>query len=402
MAVYNYKAINHHGRKVAGQLNANNELELHQRLKQSGMELVTASEVKAGKKFWAVLGGGIKTRDLIHVCLHLQQLIGAGVSLIEGLADVRDSVEQRRLRDVMAEVHQDVTEGKSLSEAFGRHPRIFSSVFQSLLSAGEASGNLTESFLQLVKHLKWSEAVSAKIKKATRYPMIMLFMMFGLFAFMMLFVVPQVVEFLLSSGQELPMITKSLIATSDFMKDYWWVVGGTPFIIFFAMRMMIRVSADFAYRVDYIMLRLPVFGPLIRKIALSRFAHFFATMFQSGVPILECLETAQKVVSNLCLSQSLAAVRADVQDGNPLSSGLKDTGEFPSLVIRMVKIGEDSGRLGETLENVTEFYDKDVDESVDGLVTMIEPALTMFAGIMMVWIVAGVMGPIYNSFSKLG
>ncbi|HLN22432.1 MAG TPA: type II secretion system F family protein [Patescibacteria group bacterium] len=402
MAVYNYKAINLRGRKVAGQLNANNELELHQRLKQGGMELITASEVKAGKKFWAVLGGGIKTRDLIHVCLHLQQLIGAGVSLIEGLADVRDSVEQRRLRDVMAEVHQDVTEGKSLSEAFNRHPRIFGTVFQSLLAAGEASGNLTESFTQLVKHLKWTEAVSAKIKKATRYPLIMLFMMFALFTFMMLFVVPQVVEFLVNSGQELPTITKSLIATSDFMQNYWWAVAGTPFVIFFSMRMMIRMSSDFAYRVDYAILRLPVFGMLIRKIALSRFSHFFATMFQSGVPILECLETAQKVVSNRCLSQSLGAVRNDVQDGNPLSAGLKDTGEFPNLVIRMVKIGEDSGRLGEILENVTEFYDKDVDESVDALVTMIEPALTAFAGLMMVWIVAGVMGPIYNSFSKLG
>jgi len=299
-------------------------------------------------------------------------------------------------------VHQDVTEGKSLSEAFNRHPRIFGTVFQSLLAAGEASGNLTESFTQLVKHLKWTEAVSAKIKKATRYPLIMLFMMFALFTFMMLFVVPQVVEFLVNSGQELPTITKSLIATSDFMQNYWWAVAGTPFVIFFSMRMMIRMSSDFAYRVDYAILRLPVFGMLIRKIALSRFSHFFATMFQSGVPILECLETAQKVVSNRCLSQSLGAVRNDVQDGNPLSAGLKDTGEFPNLVIRMVKIGEDSGRLGEILENVTEFYDKDVDESVDALVTMIEPALTAFAGLMMVWIVAGVMGPIYNSFSKLG
>jgi type IV pilus assembly protein PilC len=163
-----------------------------------------------------------------------------------------------------------------------------------------------------------------------------------------------------------------------------------------------RMSADFAYRVDYLKLRLPMFGPVLRKVALSRFAHFFATMFQSGVPILNCLETAQKVVGNLVLARSLGTVRTTVQDGNPLSSGLRDTGEFPTLVLLMVKIGEDSGNLGETLENVTGFYDQDVNDAVDGMIGMIEPSLTVFAGLMMGWIVAGVIGPIYSGMAKMG
>jgi type IV pilus assembly protein PilC len=401
MPSYSYSGINDRGKKVAGQLNANNEVDLYQRLKGLGVELISA-KLDTGRRRLTLLQPKIKNRDLIQVCLHVQQLQAAGVGLMESLADVRDSTEQRRLRDLISEIHQDVSEGNSLSEAFGKHPRVFGTVFESLIAAGEASGNLVESFTQLIKHLKWVDLINAKIKKATRYPSFMLVVMAGLFVFMMTTVVPQVTSFLTSSGVPLPLLTRSLIATSDFVTSFWWILVTVPIVSVVTLSMLARSSQDIAYRVDYLKLRLPMFGPVLRKIALSRFAHFFATMFQSGVPILQCLETAQKVVGNLVLAASLATVQTQVQDGNPLSAGLKDTGEFPLLVIRMVKIGEDSGNLGETLENVTEFYDRDVNESVDGMVSMIEPVLTLFAGLLMGWIVAGVIGPIYSSMGKLG
>jgi type IV pilus assembly protein PilC len=400
MPLFNYTGINERGRKIAGQLTANNEVDLYQRLKALNVELVGA-KLDRGRRGFGFLGAKIKNRDLIQVCLHIQQLQAAGVGLLESLADVRDSTEQRRLRDLLAEVHQDVSDGTALSEAFARHPRVFGTVFESLVSAGEASGNLVESFTQLIKHLKWVDNINGKVKKAIRYPSFMLIVIFALFLFMMTTVVPQVTSFLQSNGQELPFITVALIATSNFVQAFWWAIVATPILIVVSMNVLSRSSAAFAYRVDFIKLRLPMFGPVLRKISLSRFAHFFATMFQSGVPILQCLETAQKVVGNLVLSQSLGAVRTTVQEGSPLSTGLRDTGEFPTLVIRMVKIGEDSGNLGVTLENVTEFYDRDVDETVDGMVGMIEPTLTLFAGLMMGWIVAAVIGPIYSGLSKV-
>ncbi len=401
MPLYNYKALNQTGRRVRGQLNANNEADLYQRLKQINLELLAAAADK-GRRGLALFGTRVKNRELIQMCLHLQQLSGAGVSLMEGLADVRDSTDHRRLRDLVAEVFEDVSSGQSLSEAFGRHPRVFSSVFQSLVAAGEESGNLTESFTQLIKHLKWSEDLSAKIKKATRYPLIMLGVMAGLFMFMMLLVVPQVTSFLIASGQALPVVTLALIATSDFVQNYWWAIFGVPVATFFFLKFMARVSEDIAFKIDLYALRIPVIGELMRKLSLSRFSHFFATMFQSGVPILTCLDTAGRVVGNRCLAKSLISVRVGVEDGNPLSVGLRNTGEFPSLVVRLVKIGEDSGNLGETLNNVTGFYDRDIDQSVDALVGMIEPALTLFAGGMMAWIVIAVIGPIYDSLSKMG
>ncbi|TAN52095.1 MAG: type II secretion system F family protein [Rhodospirillales bacterium] len=401
MPLFNYRAIDANGRSVRGQLNASNDLDLFQRLRDSGFELITSSEV-GQNKLASLLAPKIKHRDLIQMCVHLQQLNAAGVSLIEGLADVRDSTEQPKLRDLVSEIHSSVSEGKSLSQAFGGHPRIFGPVFTSLIEAGEESGNLSEAFLQLVKHLKWTEEVTTKIKKAVRYPSFMLVVIMGLFFFMMTMVVPEVIGFLKGTGQPLPGVTLALVATSDFVIEFWYVLLIMPIAILIAVRLMMQVSEEFRYRVHYLILRMPKIGEMIRKISLARFSHFFAVMFQSGVPILQCIETATKVVNNLCLTKSLENVLRTVQQGNAFSTALKNTGEFPSLVIRMVKIGEDSGNLSETLENVTSFYDNDVNDAVDGLIAMMEPMLTMVVGALMAWIIMAIFGPMYDSFSKMG
>ncbi|MCA1941425.1 MAG: type II secretion system F family protein [Caenispirillum bisanense] len=401
MPLYAYRAINEKGRSVRGQINSVNETELFQQLHELGLELVDASTVTERK--WALaLSGRVKTRDLIQTCLHLEQLSAAGVPLIDALADLRESTDQPRLRNIIAEIYRDVSDGAPLSEAFGKHPKVFGPVFTALLAAGEESGNITESFSQLVKHLKWTDAVNAKVKKAIRYPAFILAMITFLFAFMMGYVVPQVVGFLKSQGNELPMITQSLIATSDFVQDRWYIMIGLPIVLFVGIRVGMKVSYGFAYKVDQVMLLVPTLGPTIRKISLSRFAHFFAVMFNSGVPILQCLETAQRVVVNRCLTEAMSVVRERVQTGEALSAALKQSGQFPSLVTRMVRIGEESGNLSGTLENVTDFYDRDVDDTVDKLIAMAEPALTVVAGLMMAWIVAGVLGPIYDSFDKIG
>lgn len=401
MPLYAYRAINENGRSVRGQLNSVNETELFQQLHELGLELVDASPVRE-RKWLLALSGRVKTRDLIQTCLHLEQLSAAGVPLIDALADLRESTDQPRLRNIIAEIYRDVSDGASLSDAFGKHPKVFGPVFTALLAAGEESGNITESFSQLVKHLKWTDAVNAKVKKAVRYPAFILAMITFLFAFMMGYVVPQVVGFLRSQGNELPMLTQSLITTSDFVQDRWYVMLILPIALFVGIRVGMKVSFGFAYKVDQAMLLVPTLGPTIRKISLSRFAHFFAVMFNSGVPILQCLETAQRVVVNRCLTEAMSVVRERVQTGEPLSAALKQSGQFPSLVTRMVRIGEESGNLSGTLENVTDFYDRDVDETVDKVIAMAEPALTVVAGLMMAWIVAGVLGPIYDSFDKIG
>jgi type IV pilus assembly protein PilC len=210
-----------------------------------------------------------------------------------------------------------------------------------------------------------------------------------------------VVGFLRAQGTDLPLVTRSLIVTSDFMTNQWYVVLFTPIALFVGIRLGVKGSESFAYRVDQVLLNLPTLGPTIRKISLSRFSHFFAVMFNSGVPILQCLETAQRVVVNRCLTEALVTVRDQVQTGESLSAALKQSGQFPSLVTRMVRIGEESGNLSGTLQNVTDFYDRDVEDTVDKIIAMAEPALTVVAGLMMIWIILGVLGPVYDSFSQL-
>lgn len=400
MPQYAYRAINASGRTVRGKLSANNESDLYQQLEQSNLMLIDQKQIKE-KGLGSALSKGISNREKIQFFVHLEQLQAAGVPLIDSLTDVRDSTDTARLRDLTSEILNDVSQGIPLSQAFERHPKVFGEMYASLIAAGEESGNLTASFQHLTRHTKWDDAIRTRIKKASRYPLIVLVVISLMLGFMMTFVVPGIVEFLRSNGQELPPITMALIATSDFFVSSWYILIATPIVLFIIIWTALRSSDHLRYLFSCFALRLPVFGNLLSKLALSRFCHFFAVMFQSGVPILQCLETAQRVVANRCLEESMRIVREQVQNGEPLSDAMRNSGQFPSLVLRMVKIGEDSGNLGGVLGNVTDFYDKDVDDGIDSMIGMIEPAMTVISGVIMGWIVIGVMGPIYDSLGNL-
>ncbi len=400
MPQYAYRALNDAGRQVRGKLTANNETDLYQQLQQIGLMLVDSKAVKTSA-LTSAMSKGISAREKIQFFVHLEQLQAAGVPLIDSLTDVRDSTETPRLRDLTATLLNDVSEGMPLSEAFGKHPKIFGDLYTALVAAGEESGQLTEAFRHLTHHVKWEDAIRQRVVKASRYPAIVLVVITGMIMFMMGFVVPGIVEFLTANEAELPPVTVALIATSDFIQSFWWVILLVPIVVIGGIFAAINVSDTARFAVSCLALRVPVFGDLISKLAISRFAHFFAVMFQSGVPILQCLESAQRVVTNRCLEESMKTVRQQVQNGEPLSQAMRNSGQFPSLVCRMVKIGEDSGNLGGVMDNVTGFYDKDVDEAIDGMIGMIEPALTAISGFIMGWIVIGVMGPIYDSLSSV-
>lgn len=403
MPKFSYKAINAKGRPVRGVIAAANESDLFNRLNESGMSLVDCKQMDEKSSKWALLTAKkVKTRDLVQLFMHLEQLQKAGVPLLESLSDVRDTTESARLRDVMSDVYNEVAEGSSLSNAFSKHPTVFEAIFVSLVSAGEETGNLINSFEQLIRHLKWTDAMDTKVKKATRYPKILVGVVTIVIYVMMSYVVPEVTAFLKEIGQELPAITTALMSTSDFVVNYFLYIVGVIIILLVINRILRGVSEDYKYRTDYIALHSPVAGPVIRKISLSRFCSTFGVLFSSGLEILKCLESAQQTATNLVIQEALSNVRRQVQEGSPLSTAINASGEFPSMVVRMVKIGEESGNLTHVLNQVSEFYDRDVNEAVDAMIQMIEPALTVILGGMMLWIAAAVFGPIYDSFGKMG
>ena len=403
MPKFSYKAINQKGRPVRGVVNAANEAELFARLTEAQLSLLDCKEMndKVGK-LQQIMAKKVKTRDLIQMFVHLEQLQKAGVPLLESLADIRDSAESTRLRDIMGDIYQEVSSGASFSNAIAKHPTTFRPIYISLINAGEETGNLTNSFVQVIKHLKWADAMDSKVKKATRYPKVLGVVVIGVIYLMMGYVVPEVTGFLKNIGQQLPPITLALIATSNFFQeDFAYIIGGIVFTLGF-LRIGRQVSEPFRYHTDYVALRMPVMGPLIRKISLSQFCSTFGVLFTSGLEILKCLDAAKQTSSNLVITEALEGVKTQVQEGSGISHALNSSGEFPSLVVRMVKIGEESGNLTGVLDQVSEFYDKDVNEAVDAMIMMIEPAMTVILGGMLLWIAAAVFGPVYDSFGKMG
>jgi len=333
--------------------------------------------------------------------MHMEQMQSAGVPLLDTLGDIRDTTEHDQLRDMMSEIFRDVSDGSSLSEAMARHPKTFNNLYISLIGSGEETGDLTSSYRQLVKYLKWVDQMQAKVRKATRYPIVVTVVVLITITIMMTVVVPQIVGFLRNLDQDIPWYTTALMSTSDFFVEYWWAILISPVFLFIIYKALRSSSEEIAYRFDLWTLNMPVFGTLIRKINIARFAQTFGALFASGIDVLRGLEAARKTVNNLAIIDALEGVQEQVHAGSPLSEAFNASGEFPSMVIRMLKVGEESGNLTVVLDQVAEFYTNDVDEAIQGLIAMIEPFLTVFLGGMIMWIAVAVFGPIYSSFENI-
>jgi type IV pilus assembly protein PilC len=400
MPSYKYSAINDKGNTIRGTVVAENEMDLEGRLKDLGLDLISAREVKSRSKN-SGKNAKVKNKDLIIMCMHLEQLDRAGVPLHDSIADVRDSTESAKLKDVLTGVYESVKTGAVFSQALAAYPRVFNEVFVGLVAAGEKTGNLSMSFTHLGEHLKWTDNLRRKVKKATRYPIVLLVVLTGVITALMMFTVPKMIEFIISQGFEIPIHTKALIAVSHAFAGYWYLIIGMPVGIIFMLMLLYRINEAFAYRVDALTLKMPLIGPVVRKIDMARFTHFFAVMFNSGIDVIESLEAARGVVHNRVLKESITLVINNVSDGNSITSSLRLSQQFPNLVVRMFKVGEDSGNLNEALENINFFYNREVNDSVEGLVGAIQPILTVVMGILIFWIIAAVFGPLYQSFSKM-
>ncbi len=398
MPTYNYSALNEMNRTMRGTIVADNDVDLEARLKEIGLDLINYREVKEKK---AGFGSRIKQKDMIIMCLHLEQLNRAGVPIHEALQDVRDAADSLKLRDILSDIVERVKSGEKLSEALAHYPRTFNNVFIGLIKAGEVNGNLTESFVHMTDHMKWSSDLRRKVRKAMMYPIVLLVVMSAVIAVLMIFVVPKLVDFILSQGFEVPPHTLALIWTSELFENYWYMIFGIPICTVMLLSMLYRISEGFAYRVDNLIMRLPAIGPTVRKINLARFTHFFSVMFKSGIDIIDALEAAKDVVGNRVLRESIDTTVRSVTEGNSLTASLRISNQFPNLVIRMFKVGEDSGNMNDALENINFFYHREVNDAVDGMIGLIQPTLTAVMGALIFWVIAAVFGPLYQSFSNM-
>ena len=399
MGLYTYRSIDKRGRSQSGKLEAANEADLENRLGRMGMDLIKCKFIKEKKS--AVGRGGIKRIDLINFCFHMEQLTRSGVPILDGLVDLRDSVENARFRVIIAQIIEDIENGKKLSEALSEHPKVFDEMFYNLIGAGEESGRLPEVFLSLNAMIKWQDELISSTKKLLIFPAFVGTAIFGVIGFLMIYLVPQLVSFIETIGQELPFHTKMLIATSDFLIKFWYLFTILPFVLIMIVRALAAVNDDVRYQVDAFKLRIWQIGPVLKKIILSRFANFFAMLYSAGIPVLKCIEITEGIAGNVAIRNALAKAREDIEEGKGVSASFHDTGLFPPLVVRMIRIGETTGELDKALANVSYFYDRDIQESIENVQAMIQPAMTLFLGSLLGWVMLSVMGPVYDSIGNM-
>ena len=399
MATFNYKAIDKMGRPAQGQIDAINEVDLEIRLERMGLDLITFNP--AQKSSTTFSRSKVSSLDLVMFCFQLEQLTSAGVPLLEGLQDLRGSIENPYFQKIMGALVSEVESGKVLSQALAAYPDVFDEVFVNLVVAGEKTGRLSMVFDNLATTLKWQDELFSQTKRLLAYPLFVMVVVFGAVAFLMIYLVPQMVSFLHNMGQELPLRTKVLIAISDAFVNYWWLIISVPALLVVGIVTYVKSSDSARYQFDYIKLHLPITGEILQKIIMARFARYFGLMYQTGIPILEAIKICEKIVANRVIADALSRVHQQINSGESMSESFRNAGLFPPLVVRMIKVGESTGALDKALLNVSYFYDRDVNEKMQKMLKLLEPALTVVLGLILAFIMSSVLGPVYDSFSKL-
>lgn len=397
MPLFNYKAVTSAGKTTNGLLDAANPVDLELRLKRMGLDLITG---KPASNRMAI-GAGVPRRELINLFFNLEQLSRSGVPLLECLSDLRDTVMDPRFRQVLASMIEAIEGGKRLSQAMGEHPISFDRVFVSLVKAGEESGRLPEVFRHLTETLKWQDEMAAQTKQILMYPAFVLVVVGGVVFFLMIYLVPQLVAFVQAMGKELPLQTRILMFTSQVFVNYWYLILFLPIAAVTGVLAAARISAGVRYWMDGIKLRLWPVGPILQKIILARFANSFAMMYSSGIKVLDCLTILRDIVGNAVVAEAMDRVRHEIEEGKNLTQSFANTGIFPPLVLRMLRVGEATGGLDTALLNVAYFYERDVKESIKRVQSMIEPTLTLVMGGILGWIMFSVLMPIYDLITKL-
>ncbi len=399
MVMYAYQSMDQGGRIVRGNMDANNLPDLELRLKRMELDLIDY-RLQAQKTF-TVGKGKVSRRDLIIFCFHLEQMTAAGVPLLDGLSDLRDSTDSPRFRTVVADLIENIEGGLQLSEALARYPEVFDRTFVALITAGEQSGKLSEVFNNLSDSLKWRDELAAQTKKIIMYPAFVGTVVMCVTFFLMIYLVPQLISFIKNMGGELPFHTVALIFVSNLFVNYWYVIIGLPIVSFIGLKILIKNSPPARYRFDGYKLRIWLVGPILHKIILSRFTTFFALMYAAGITILDAIQLSEEIVNNEVIAAGLRRARQLISDGMGVTAAFEATGIFPPLVIRMLKVGESTGQLDKALHNVSYFYNREIKEMIERVESLIEPIMTVVLGLILGWVMLSVLGPIYDLISKI-
>ena len=377
---YTYKARDKTGNLVSGTLMADNEALVLSRLREMGYTPLEAKKEKSGmKREFSFHPGRVKLKELSVFSRQFATMVNSGLPILRALSILADQTESPTLQGVLVEVRLDVERGASLSEAFTKHPKAFNNLYVAMVKSGEAGGVLDDVLLRLADMIERDVKLRGKIKSAMTYPVAVLFFVGLIMSAMLLFVVPQFKSIYASLGSQLPLPTRILLMASDAFKTYWYLVFGGAMAFTFALKKYKKTDKGRAV-LDAIKLKVPVFGSLFHKTALSRFSSTLGVLLKSGVPILQALDIVSDTVNNKVLSRAVIDVQSSVREGESIAKPLATHPVFPPMVVQMLAVGEETGQIDTMLEKVAEFYNNEVEASVDALTSLIEPILIAVIG----------------------
>jgi type IV pilus assembly protein PilC len=399
MQNYRYTGINRFGKRVSGVMPAANSKDLSQRLLKKQINLISSK--KQSNKFLGISQSKVKRKDIIAITFQFEQLLKAGVPLMEIIDDLRDSYENDAVKEILASIYDAMQGGSTFSDALREYEDVFGNVYISLVSVGENTGRLDAILADLAAMLKWEDELASKAKKVMIYPAIVATVVISVVILMMLFVVPELLGFIKSMGGELGFATVSLIATSNFISEYILELFIVPIAIFFTLKWWRSKSDDFRTKTDKMALNISIIGPVIYKLKLARIANALAVMYSAGVSFTDSLKMTATVAGNRYLEKNIDAAVILIQEGKAIHQAFQQAEVFPSMAIRMVKVGESSGQMDEALKNVSYFYDREAKELIEKIEPTIEPLLTLVMGFIVGWVMIAVLGPIYDTISKV-
>lgn len=401
MVVFKYSGRSVQGSLKKGTIDATNKQTALVKLRAQGINPREIEESNSILHKELSLGGKVKNEHFVIYCRQFATLIRAGVSILESTKILSEQTSSKPLKKGLMDVEEDVRSGLSFSNAAAKYPKVFPALFVNMIRAGEATGNLDESLERLAFSYEKQFNLKKKVQSTMAYPIILLVMTVFVAGFLMLTIVPQFVTMFEEMGAELPLITKLVMGISNSLQSSWYIFLGLILILVIGFNLLYTKNEKFNYSFNVLLLRIPVFGKLLQKSAIARMTRTLASLFSSSVPILQALTIVENVIGNPVVAKVVRESRSSLESGSTLSAPLEKSWIFPPLVTQMTAIGESTGSLDYMLEKIADFYEDDVDRTVDTLKSLIEPLMIVFLAAVVGTIVMAIMVPMFSMYEQI-
>lgn len=397
MPTYRYRARDKHGSLFTGTIESTGQDAVAAQLDHLGYIPVAIEPERERPSLPDWLGGlgGVKPQDLIIFTRQLATLISAGLPFMTSFEALIEQTEDKRLKAVITQVRADVERGSAFADALAKHPKVFSKLYVSMIRAGETGGVLDEILARLATLAEHEAETRARIKAATRYPKIVIVAILVAFGILVTFVIPRFAALYANFKVSLPLPTRILIGINDLVHGYWYLILGGALLLFFGVRWYINTQSG-RLQWDGVKIRLPVFGPIFLKTALSRFSRIFGTLTRSGLPILQTLEIVSETVGNVVIARAVDDIQESARQGRGIVQPMRVSRVFPPVVIQMVAIGEETGKMEEMLMKVSQYYDQEVEYSIRNLSATLEPLLLTLIGGVVLFMALAIFLPWWN------